>query len=280
MILCKELNKEYQSKEDLFKALRANKKQIIDMKKAQILKSCEKQIGIKAKILKPELLTGASKELLLDDDYYYVAVNSTRILDSHDDLHLDGIWNKTVQEQQGKNYLVLDHQLTVFNTIVKKEDIQMFTAIIPFSAIGKSYEGDTQVLIYKFLKTKILIPKITEWLEDGDDIEASVRMQYVKLDLALNSEDEDDKDAKRLYDKYYPIIANKDDFEDEIMYFWTVSEAKNVRESSLVLAGSNGATGVIENKNIEPQKSTQELEDEAAKALHERQVEYYKNLHR
>jgi hypothetical protein len=275
MIVCKELDKSFDTKSKLFEALRANKSHIIEMKKAQVLKSCEKETTIKARLLKPELLSGASKELLLDSDYHHIAVNSTKILDSHEDLHLDGLWSKSVKEQQGKNYLVLDHQLSVFNTVVKKEDIEMFTAVVSFAAIGKAYEGDTEVLVYKFLKSKVLIPSISEWLESGDDIEASVRMQYVKLDLAMDSEEEADKEAKRIFDKYYPIIANKEDFE-EIRYFWVISEAKNVRESSLVLAGSNGATGAIESKNIEPPEGTQE--SEAEKSLQQDQNNYYKSL--
>jgi hypothetical protein len=275
MIVCKELDKSFDTKSKLFEALRANKSHIIEMKKAQVLKSCEKETTIKARLLKPELLSGASKELLLDSDYHHIAVNSTKILDSHEDLHLDGLWSKSVKEQQGKNYLVLDHQLSVFNTVVKKEDIEMFTAVVSFAAIGKAYEGDTEVLVYKFLKSKVLIPSISEWLESGDDIEASVRMQYVKLDLAMDSEEEADKEAKRIFDKYYPIIANKEDFE-EIRYFWVISEAKNVRESSLVLAGSNGATGALESKNIEPPEGTQE--SEAEKSLQQDQNNYYKSL--
>jgi hypothetical protein len=275
MIVCKELDKSFDTKSKLFEALRTNKSHIIEMKKAQVLKSCEKETTIKARLLKPELLSGASKELLLDSDYHHIAVNSTKILDSHEDLHLDGLWSKSVKEQQGKNYLVLDHQLSVFNTVVKKEDIEMFTAVVTFAAIGKAYEGDTEVLVYKFLKSKVLIPSISEWLESGDDIEASVRMQYVKLDLAMDSEEEADKEAKRIFDKYYPIIANKEDFE-EIRYFWVISEAKNVRESSLVLAGSNGATGALESKNIEPPEGTQE--SEAEKSLQQDQNNYYKSL--
>jgi hypothetical protein len=275
MIVCKELDKSFDTKSKLFEALRTNKSHIIEMKKAQVLKSCEKETTIKARLLKPELLSGASKELLLDSNYHHIAVNSTKILDSHEDLHLDGLWSKSVKEQQGKNYLVLDHQLSVFNTVVKKEDIEMFTAVVSFAAIGKAYEGDTEVLVYKFLKSKVLIPSISEWLESGDDIEASVRMQYVKLDLAMDSEEEADKEAKRIFDKYYPIIANKEDFE-EIRYFWVISEAKNVRESSLVLAGSNGATGALESKNIEPPEGTQE--SEAEKSLQQDQNNYYKSL--
>lgn len=278
MIACKELNSNYGTKEGLFKALRDNKELIIAEKRAQIQKSHEKGTGLKGKFLDVTKLHGAAKGMDIDNDFYYIAVNSTKILDSHRDLHLDGIWNKTVKEQQGRNYLVLDHEVKVASTVVRKENIEMFTAEIPFSMIGKAYEGETEALIYKFPKTKIINTEAKEWLESGDDIEASVRMQYVKISLAMNSTEKGDEAEKKIYDQYYPSIANKEDYE-EIYYFWAVSEAKNVMESSLVIAGSNNATGMVDNKSFEPSTDTHEAEKEAAeKALRENQYEYYKNL--
>ena len=58
-------------------------------------------------------------------------------------------------------------------------------------------------------------------------------MQYVKIELAMNSKNPQDKAEKDLYDEYIDTIANKADF-DEIYYFWVVKEAKNIGESTLV----------------------------------------------
>ncbi len=271
MIYCKELNENFDDKKSLFEALIKNKDEIINLKKAQIQKSFEKGTGLPAKFLDITRLAENTKGLDIDNDFYYVAVNSTRVLDSHEDLHLDGIWNKTVKEQQGKNYLVLDHKLEIYQTAVRKENIEMITAIIPFSMVGKSYEGDTEALIYKFPKTKIIHPTAKEWLESGDDIEASVRMQYVKMSLAMNFQEEGYENEYKAYQQYYPLIANKEEFE-EIDYFWAISEAKNVRESSLVLYGSNNATGNI--KTNEPPKGTQKTEAVADTSL----IDFYKHL--
>ena len=74
------------------------------------------------------------------------------------------------------------------------------------------------------------------------------------------------KKRKAVYDSYINEIANKGDF-DSIDYFWVVKEAKNIGESSLVLAGSNGATGVLNeaasststnNKNVQPSRDTEQ----------------------
>lgn len=257
MIVCKELDRTFETKEELFKALKENKDQLITAKKAQILKSCEKGTSVKTKSIDVSKFTNqAIKNEFKDDNYYYIAVNTTGILDSHKDLHVKGIWNKTAKEQNRKNYLVDTHVMSMNTTIARKEHVEMFVADIPFSSIGKSYEGNTEALIYKVPKDKIISPLAKEWLESGDDIEASVRMQYVNIKLALNSDSIEDEAEKANYDNYLNQISNKSDF-DSIDYFWVVKEAKNQGESSLVLQGSNGATGQVQVNN-EPSKDTQE----------------------
>jgi len=256
MIKCEVLNKEFATKDEMFAELRKSKKQLIDFKTSQIYKSCEKDNSIYARPIEMSKYTNANKGIQGDENYYYVAVNSTGILDSHGDLHVKGIWNKSVKEQQGRNYLVLDHKMEVANTVVKKEYIETFTMELPFNVVGKKYEGNGEFLIYKFPKDKVINSTAKEWLESGDAIESSVRMQYVKVNLAMNSTNKEDSEEKATYDNNIDLVANKSDFE-EIDYFFVVKEAANRGESSLVLAGSNHVTGVIpiEDKQ-EPLKST------------------------
>jgi len=242
-MICKELDKDFNNETDMFRALQANKSLIIDQKKANVLKSYDKHVGVPLgkKLLRIETL----KNVQIDDDHEFIVVNTTNILDSHKDLHVKGIWNRSVQQRQGKNYLVTDHKMEMSHVVVKKQNVKMLIADIPFSAIGTGYEGETQALIYKFLKTDIINDSVKEWLNSGDDIEASVRMQYVNVELAMNSQDKRDKEELQAYNKYIGEIANITDFEEEISYFWVVKEAKNISESSLVLAGSNSSTGLL-----------------------------------
>lgn len=237
----------FETKEALFDKLRANKSLIIDAKKSSIYKSVDKNQAVSVKSIDLIKFTEESKAFKVDDNYYYFVVNSTNILDSHDDLHVNGIWNKSVKEIQGKNYLVEDHELEVSKVIARKEHIEIFTAKVPLSMIGKDYKGNTEVLIYKVPKNQIKNETIKEWLDSGDAIEASVRMQYVTVLLAMDSNNPDDETEKKNYDDYIGSIANKDDFE-YIPYFFVIKEAKNVKESSLVPFGSNHVTGVIEEK--------------------------------
>lgn len=246
--------KEFSTKEELFAKMRKSYQDLISFKRADIQKSCDKGLSVKCHILKE---SDSVKSLKIDPAYYYIAVNTTWILDSHEDLHIDGIWNKSVKEQQGQNYLVCDHELTIEDTIVRKEYVEMMIVDLPFALLGKSYSGDTQALVYKVPKDKVIHEKAKEWLDSGDDIEASVRMQYVTILFAMDSNDPEDATLKKNYDNYIGKIANKDDFE-YIPYFFIIQEAKNVRESSLVLFGSNPVTGNI--KDNEPSKGTHKKE--------------------
>jgi hypothetical protein len=274
MFNCLELNKSFETKVELFKALKENKTDILSLKMANVLKSCDKGTSVKTKMFDVSKHLDTVKNITMSKDCYYIVVNTTGILDSHMDLHLKGIWNKTAQEQQGKNYLVADHMLEIDKVITRKEHVEIIIAEIPFRSIGKDYDGNTQALIYKIPKDKIMNEAAKEWLKSGDEIEASVRMQYVKIELAMNSDDINDKMEKANYDTYLSEIANKDDFE-EINYFYLVQEAKNLRESSLVVFGSNSATGIMEYKQ-QPSKDTVESERAAAKALQTKN--YFINL--
>ena len=264
MIYCKELNKEFESKSDLFKALVENESFIIDAKKSQVYKSFEKglQVVSDQKTIE-KAFTDSEKGIKFDSDYYYFVVNSANYLDSHNDMHVDGNWNKSVKDQNGKVYLVWHHDFSkTENIIAFPEDIEMMTSKVAWSLLGKSYEGETYSLIYKVKKDKIVNENVSKWLKEGRKLQLSVRMQYIKLETAFNSDDSDYAKQTENYNKYYPLIANKDEFK-EIEYFFIVKEAKNVMESSLLPFGSNSATAEIsqtENKS-EADNITSEQEE-------------------
>lgn len=274
-LFSKELNKEFNSKDELFKALSENENLIIDAKKSEIYKSFEKGLQVVTDQKQIEkVFNDAEKGIKFDPDYYYFVVNSSNILDSHNDMHVDGNWNKTKKEAQGKVYLVFDHSLKRGDIIAMAKDIELLTAKVPFSLLGKSYEGETYSLIYKVAKNKIINKEAKEWLEQGYDLQASVRMQYVKIDSAFNSTNPDYAKQKATFDEYYPLIANKENFES-IDYFWVIKEAKNVMESSLVLFGSNPVTGRIDNK--EQAKVTQ-VTEQSDDTQNQEKKSYYSHL--
>ena len=87
----------------------------------------------------------------------------------------------------------------------------------------------------------------------------SVGMQYVKLALAINSEEEEYKEEKEVWDKYYPKVVNNAELEKS-PYFWAVTEAK-VYEGSAVVMGSNSFTPTqqVKETKVEIDKETEAL---------------------
>lgn len=253
MIVCKELNTSFETKEELFKALKQNKSKIISEKKSKSFNSIDKDVCVSVKPLDVSKIEGSSFKEEMDDKYYYIVVNTTKILDSHNDLHVNGIWNKSAKEQNRKNALLDSHIDTLSTTLAKREDVEIMVKEIPFSLLGYSYKGNTEALVYKIEKSKMR-QDVREWLDGGYNIQASVKMQYVKMDIAMKSDSKEDEEERRIYDQYKGQIANIADFEKEPLYFFVQREAKNVDESSLVSRGSNHVTGRITN---EPSKDTQ-----------------------
>lgn len=253
-------NKTFASKGELFADLKKYKETLIGLKKNRNSDSI-KSVQIKG--------LEETKGLELEDGFVYAVINTTKVLDSHNDVHLDGIWNKSVNEQQGKIYFVADHDLSVKSVIAFPQDVEISVKEIPFKNLGTKFEGNTQALIFKVAKENIKLEQARQIIEEKQPIEHSVRMEYVKMDLAINSEDAEFKEEKAIWDNTFSMVANKERA-IENGYYWAVSEAKIIKEGSMVLAGSNDVTPMLHpEKEIQPSKSTdqqpQDTENEASK---------------
>jgi hypothetical protein len=112
-----------------------------------------------------------------------------------------------------------------------------------WKSLGFEYEGNTQALVFDSNISKQRNEFMFDQYMKGYVKNHSVGMQYVKIDMAVNSTDKYMKDEKEIWDKYYDMIVNKEDA-DENGYFFAVTEAK-VIEGSAVLRGSNIATPTI-----------------------------------
>jgi len=273
-IFCKELNKSFENKEDMFKALIENEKSIIDRKKSHIYNSEEwiSKNGLKGlQIVSDQksldkTFIDAEKKIKIDSNYYYFVINSANYLDSHEDVHLDGNWNKTVKDKQGKVYFVWHHEFENPENILSfPEDVEMFTAKVSWSLLGKDYNGETYCLVFKISKDKIQSEKVIKWLEQNRKLQLSPRMRYVEILFCVNSENPEYAKQKKNYDDIFPLIVNKDEFVDEIDYFFGIKQSEIVMEASLLPFGSNSATAEIgkyqsENKEIEAVDNTSKEE--------------------
>jgi len=260
-------DREFTSKEELFKELKENEKRIIELKKASIQKSFEKgQLGL----ITLDKVDLTDTKFDIKSGYVYPVISTTNYLDSHDDVHFKGCFDNTVKDQQGKVHYTSDHELKLDNIIAWKDDVKMFVKEITWSLVGKSYSGTTQALIFEIDETKIINPKALELIKAKKDVENSIRMRYIHIKLAINSTDEGYIENKAFYDAKINEIANKE-VAIERGYFWGVEELGIYKEGSLVVAGgSNDATAIIYDKQ-EPLDNT--LDTEAEKSLqHEKQL--------
>jgi hypothetical protein len=238
-------NREFATKEDLFKALVDNESKIADIKKAQL----KNAIGIAFSKAETESVKGIDGA---KNDCVYPIVSTTRYYDSHKDVHFDRCFDKTVKDQQGTVHYALDHKLEWDSIVAWKEDIRIFTTKVDWVDVGKPYEGETEALVLEIPKSKFKRKDVLEAiLNKESDFENSIRMIYVKLKLGVNSDLKEHAEQKAYYEARKSEIANIEDVEKD-GYFWGVEELRIHKEASLVVAGgSNSATSIFTKENTE-----------------------------
>lgn len=238
-------NKEFSTKEDLFKALIDNKKELISIKKSVTKNADAVSFGyldtsVKIDTTKEDMQGQIDSPEQLN---VKVVINTTNFLDSHNDLHVNGIWNKSVKDNV--SFLHLQEHEREFDKVIS-DNSKGYVQSMTWKKLGLPYDGKTEALIFESTIDKKRNEFMLNQYANGWVKNHSVGMRYVNLELAINSEAEWNKEAKLLWDEYYPVIANKETA-DERGFFWVVKEAKII-EGSAVVMGSNSATPTLENK--------------------------------
>jgi hypothetical protein len=258
-MFCKSLDKEFESKKEMFAELKANKEILIAAKKSEI-----KTKSNSFSIITQKESTQIKGIPDLEKGFFYAVISNTNYMDFHDDVHLMNSMNQTAVDQNRKVYYVADHELKVNNIISTPKNVEIMIKETDFVNIGVDSELKTQLFLFKIKADKIMHSKAKQLIEDKEAIENSIRMMYVNLDLAINSTDEAYKDEYKNWNEVYPKLGNKERAAENGM-FWAVRELKIVKEGSMVLFGSNDATP-IESKeaaestsNDEPLENTREM---------------------
>lgn len=182
-------------------------------------------------------------------------INTTKLFDSHGDVHIDQLWNKSLKENKD-NYLVNQHNFS-FEGIIS-ENVKAFVKQMSWKELGfGGYEGTTQALVYDTIIDKADSPDMFERYRKGRVKNHSVGMRYVKVEMA--ADDDRYEKEKAVWDKYYPQIANKADV-DAAGVFWAVTEAKNI-EGSAVVKGSNFVTPTFSVQETKEQPSVDTVDE-------------------
>lgn len=259
MPFCKELKQDFDTKKEMFRALKERKEEIIGLKKAAT--KFTDPVSYRFKATNAEKAENESNVKV--GDTIYAIINTTNYLDSHGDVHIPGIWDVSVKDQRNKLYYIINHDLEIGKVIAYPRDVEAMVKTMEWSELGLPYTGVTQALIFAAKLTDKSNRDFLAAAMDKEDLQNSVRMRYIKFTICIDDNDSEFAVERANFYKYLPDIANKEDVM-EAGYFWAIEQAAIEKEGSAVLFGSNDATPILytdpgstnqENKSGPPESS-------------------------
>lgn len=273
MITCKELpGQSFESQAEMFKALVDNMPLILSVTKNQF-KAADSFTYSYVEEFKSETEVVKANKPVVNEDLtelkVRVVINTTNLLDSHGDVHIKGLWNRSLSHSD-KRLLLQEHK-KAFDAVIASDSLA-YVKTLAWKTLGANYEGSTQALVFDSVIKQSRNPFMFQQYKDGYVNNHSVGMQYVEMVYCIDTEESWAKDYKDNWDKYYPMIANKEDA-DLKGYFTAVLEAKVV-EGSAVLFGSNFITPTLENNMKSANPAPLNIPDPAI-ATQEKQKSYY-----
>lgn len=226
---------------DYIKQLKEDKSRIIEekrcaLKKADAVSFCKVSADVKSFVSKDDGSSGGVGDRMQVE----AVINTTGLFDSHYDVHIPGLWDKSLS-QLGIVYLLQEHQREFDHVI--SDEVKVSVSEKTWAELGAPYEGSTQALVFSATLHKQRNPYMYEQYRNGYVRNHSVGMRYVSIELCINSEERNFTDEKAAWDKYVSYVANREDVE-AAGYFWAVTEAK-IMEGSAVLFGSNWVTPTV-----------------------------------
>lgn len=232
----------FKSKKELFKYILENKDELIQMKKATVKftdlfgGSTLQTMAIKAlnTHFTDDVSTGVIKRTIIGNTYNW--------MDSHSDVHLKGVFEKSISERQDKIFHLHDHEHKITSKV--GTPTSFYEKNVSWADLGVDLAGKTQSLFMDSDIKKSFNEGMFNQYLNKEVIQHSVGMIYVKLDIAIN---DSELDAPfKLWNKVINRIGNKEKAEKQ-GFFWAVTEAKLI-EISAVLRGSNELTPTVDNK--------------------------------
>lgn len=170
-----------------------------------------------------------------------VVINTTNYFDSHGDVHIPGIWKRSLANNKSQGFYLLNSHRYNFEDVIA-EGCSAVTKTMAWKDLGIDLAGTTEALIF----TGIIDQDRNEYMfgqyQKGYVKKHSVGMRYIKIVTCID--DDDYPVQKENWDKYIELVANRKDAEDS-GYFWAVLEAE-VREGSAVLFASNSMTPTLD----------------------------------
>jgi len=228
---------DYKNKKELFNFLIENKDILIAQKKAEM----KRADGILYYKLNDAIVdkSDISQIDLTNTNALNVKaiINTTNIMDSHDDVHIPGLWTKSLQENKNIMHLQ-EHDMSFKSIIASNEDLVAYTKYYNWTDLGYDYKGQTQALEFESNVKKSRNEYMFKQYANNYVKNHSVGMRYIKIFLAVN--DAEYPDENEVWNRYINSIVNAE-LAIEKGYYFAVTEA-GVIEGSAVPLGSNHVT--------------------------------------
>lgn len=231
--------------------------EIIEMKKAQFKKVDPSSTvliigdGNSGSSVAKALATSNSEDTV-DVIKRTIIGNTYNWMDSHNDVHVEKTFKKSIKERGNKIFHLHDHLYQIAAKVGVPSKV--YEKEVNWKDLGVNIAGTTTALMMDTTIKRSLNANVFDEYKEGTIDAHSVGMYYVKIQLALR--DEDYEEHNKVWKKYINLIGNKEKAENK-GYFYAVSEAKLI-EISAVLEGSNELTPTVEAKYIEPLEDTQQ----------------------
>jgi hypothetical protein len=230
----KQLSKGYETKMDLVKAIQKDMDSVFGKKKETYKTQGEA-------VLKSSMFNSRFEpkiEVSTDIIEVKAVINTTNVIDSHLDLHMPKIWNKTVEDNP-YSYHLKQHE-GVFESVLSNK-AKSYNEEMNFMELGLGINFPTTANINQFTLKRSDNPLMFNKYAEGSVLQHSVGMFYVNIELAMYDEDSEKNMA---FFEMAKSNAINPEVADENGYVWVVTEAKK-REGSAVVFGSNSITPTL-----------------------------------
>ncbi len=173
-------------------------------------------------------------------------INTTNWMDSHHDVHIPKLWNKTVKDAGGRGLHLQEHDMAFDKVCGDEATVKCYVQKMQWRELGIKMDGETEALFHEFSYADIYTrnPYMADQYAKGYVKQHSVGMRYVTLFMCMNSEERWAAEYYENWEKYFPMVANQA-AADEEGFFWAVTEARKI-EGSAVVRGSNPITPTME----------------------------------
>lgn len=244
---------EFATKEELFDYLRKNHDAIIKEKKSLQLEGILHKTSLGAAAKSYPIQQVLDTTLPPDTIRLKTVMNTTMVMDSHMDVHDNGLWNKSLSDNPFF-YHLQEHKAQFDHVIDNRA--KAYVQTMTWKDLGIDAQGTTEALVFESTLTKDKNPQMYQEYKSLNVNNHSVGMRYIKLLFAMDSTDPQDAQYKENYDNYVSKMLNPDEAKSR-GYFWIVKEAA-LSEGSAVLMGSNVITPTLQifTPSIQPDLST------------------------